>query len=169
MATLWSHEKYPQLQFLLATTLPFIPVVKPDVLKTFRSFTQAGPKDTKNMLVKGINPWIILKDTGQLYGLTPAPPTDRIYIHKGLFSDVESLLSGRSRPNVQENFFPRLSLLFEVTVMHELVHFMRGIVYGYNPHTSQEEAIADNFETAAYGKEHTVTSLGLLRILKEPT
>jgi hypothetical protein len=46
-------------------------------------------------------------------------------------------------------------------------HF-RTLVNGYNPDDDMEEALADEFEKQAYGKSHTITSLGISDIVPEP-
>lgn len=179
MATLEKPKLYPQTNALVLTILPQLPHTKPKVFEHFRNYTQLSPQDARNILIAGFHPVIKVKHTGAQYGWTP-PTADEIWLHDGFIDQIESLMSGRSevvsgyynhydtQKYAKEVLMPKLRLLLEVTIMHELVHYGRRIVHGYNPNRRQEELIAQAFEKDAYGKVHTATSLGITDVVAEP-
>jgi len=179
MAYLEYPRSYPQTHLFLIMQLPLVPVTKPSVFEHFRIFSALPEVDAKNLLRQGYEPQIKMRDTGSLYGYTP-PTGQEIWLHKGVFSDIEALLSGNSeivtgyyerQEQRRTNFtkvLPSILPLLEVTVLHELVHYGRKLVHGYNPDLDMEEAIADEFEKQAYGQSHTATSLGISDIIAEP-
>jgi hypothetical protein len=126
------------------------------------------------MLVSGQPPDILVKRPPRkgLYGWTPAGPKDEIWLHPALVNAVESLMG--ERPDKKEQAFrslaviPRVRLLVEAVVLHELVHFGRKILNGYNPDVDAEERIAQAFEIKAYGQVQTATILGIRKWVPDP-
>jgi hypothetical protein len=181
MATLEKPAIYPQIQIILLTSLPILQVTRPDAFTAFCDHSGLSDKEATKIFTNGYAPIIKIKGTpNRGYGWTPEPPTDEVWLHRPFIEQVESLMSGRSEiTSGPYNYYadqsftkrvllPRLRLLVEVTVLHELVHFARQLVNGYNPDRPAEERVARMFEKKAFGQVHTVTSLGLAGLIDEP-
>jgi hypothetical protein len=178
MATLENVVRYPHLQLFILNSLAPLSAVKPKVFEQFVNFTGLSSKDAANMLRHGFIPVIRMKNLGRLYGYTP-PTGDDIQLNQKICATMESLLGGRievvsgyynhyAQEQSNKELMSKFRLFMEVTILHELVHFGRQHVRGYNPDRRSEELQAVAFEKAAYGKKHTLTSLGLTDILAEP-
>lgn len=180
MARLEQPKTYPYTEAFLVTQLPLLPTAKPTVFGLFRDYTGLTPEESQGILLRQYKPMIKVTQTPPgTYGWTPATG-DRIWLNAQFITDFESLLSGRTDISSgpwtayqdqrfkEKQLIPKLRILLEVTVMHELVHFGRRLVHGYNPNRAAEERVAQAFEIKAYGKIHTVTSLGISHIVPEP-
>jgi hypothetical protein len=181
MAKLEFPKKYPQTQIFLSTHIIPLPLLKPKVFEAFQGYTQLTQPESKKILTPKFYPEIKVTQTPSgTYGWTPATG-NRIWLNNQFIAQFESLLSGRTEITSgpwtayedqrfkNKVLIPKLFLLLEATVLHELVHFGRKLVFGYNPDRAMEERIAQNFERKAYGQVHTLTSLGISHIVSEPS
>lgn len=165
----FNYKNFPETKNFLSNTLQMLPSRKPQVFQTFMGYSLFGQAEATKVLKPGWTPIVEIRQLRGLYGFTP-PSGNAIHLDDMFVEDAEDLMSFSVVTGVYDFYRnkEKAQLLLEITVMHELVHWCRQQVNGYNPKRSAEERIAQAFEIKAYGKKHTVHTVGLTQAMRDP-
>lgn len=161
MAT-FVQPRFVQTRRFFQTELHTLPSRKPKVFAVFQRYSDFRPDEARQVLRVGITPKVRVARLPGRYGFTP-PRSEEIWLGRTFIGEFEALLDEDTVTGVYDRYTVREKAhrLLEATVLHELVHWCRRKVHGYNPNQVQEEAIAQRFEREAYGMLVDARSVGL--------
>lgn len=157
------------------TYLPRVPSTKPKVFGKFTEYSGLREPNLRQAFQWGYIPAVRVLSLPGRYGYTP-PTADEIHLGKTFIGELEAAFPAHKVPDGQiyapSELETKLLWLLEATVLHELVHFFRRkfdetarMNWSSARGRAHEEAWAQEFEKAAYGRLFTVESLLLTRYM----
>ena len=133
------RNSYPKLTAWIYEAMLNVPA-KPTVWKAFKKYSELSEMQARAALLTcSAKPIIDVKDMKDYGIFDGAKDKDRVYLGKFMCDKFEG-----SRADAKD---PRMHILIEATVLHELVHWG-----DWKDGMDQADEEGESFEKAAYGK-----------------